>query len=146
VSGDGSDVAREFAPAEFCLGPWGRTQTNVYPVNGWRCVQTPGNTSFQRLDDGVLITGDALVTLLVNSWAGMLLGRQGLAGPPWYTTWDRQAADASMRTIAGRRPSVLAPGHGPPLRGPATAAAIERAVDRWQRGRSAERHEGSDLA
>ena len=45
----------------------------MYLVNGWRCVQTPGNTSFQRLDDGVLISGDASVTLLVNSWAGMLL-------------------------------------------------------------------------
>ena len=31
------------------------------------------------------------MTLRVNSPAG-LLGRQGLSGPPWYTTWDRRAA------------------------------------------------------
>jgi glyoxylase-like metal-dependent hydrolase (beta-lactamase superfamily II) len=111
-------------------------------MDGWRCVltpgHTPGHTSFQRLDDGVLISGDALVTLQVNSWAGMLLGRQGLTGPPWYTTWDRRMADASLRTIAERRPYVLAPGHGQPLRGSTTAAAIERAVDRWEHGRSTE--------
>ena len=73
---------------------------------------------------GSCISGDALLTLAVNSWAGLLRQAQGLSGPPWYTTWDREAATASIVAIAGLEPAVLAGGHGLPLAGPGTAAAV----------------------
>jgi hypothetical protein len=71
-----------------------------------------------------VITGDALLTLRVNAAAGFLLGSQGLSAPPWYTTWDREAARSSIRAIAGLEPAVLAAGHGHPLTDPGTAAAV----------------------
>jgi glyoxylase-like metal-dependent hydrolase (beta-lactamase superfamily II) len=94
----------------------------------WRWIPTPGHTpghvAYVRDRDRVVISGDALVTLRVNSWSGLLRQRQGLSGPPWYTTWDRHAARASIAAIADLEPSVLATGHGLPLAGPDTAAAV----------------------
>ncbi len=106
------------------LAPGGR----IPGVDGWTWVPTPGHTpghvSFVRAADRVVLTGDALVTLQVNAPAGILRGRQGLSGPPWYTTWDGRAAAASIRTIADLAPTVVGGGHGRPLIGPATAAAV----------------------
>jgi hypothetical protein len=63
-------------------------------------------------------------------WAGILCQRQGLSGPTWYTTWDRQAAIVSISAIAGLEPSVLATGHGLPLAGPGTAATVRAFAER----------------
>jgi glyoxylase-like metal-dependent hydrolase (beta-lactamase superfamily II) len=106
------------------LGPDG----SIPGVDGWRWVHTPGHTpghvAFVRALDGVVISGDALLTLRVNAATGLLRGSQGLSAPPWYTTWDRGAARASIRAVAGLEPSVLGGGHGLPLTGPETAAAV----------------------
>jgi glyoxylase-like metal-dependent hydrolase (beta-lactamase superfamily II) len=72
----------------------------------------------------VLISGDALVTLKVNSWAGLLLQRSGLSGRPWYTTWSPRAARESIKRLARIKPAVLAGGHGRPMTGEGTAAAL----------------------
>lgn len=95
---------------------------------GWRWVlsagHTPGHVAYVRPRDGVLISGDALVTLQVNSLAGMLGGRQGLSEPPWYTTPARDVARASIGTLAALEPRILASGHGTPLLGPDTADRV----------------------
>jgi glyoxylase-like metal-dependent hydrolase (beta-lactamase superfamily II) len=110
------EVARAFDPGGEVPG-----------LPGWQCLPTPGHTpghvAYYRPADRVLISGDALVTLRVNSPAG-LLGRQGLSGPPCYTTWDRQAARDSVVAMARLEPTVLCPGHGTPVTGPHLAAAI----------------------
>jgi glyoxylase-like metal-dependent hydrolase (beta-lactamase superfamily II) len=97
-------------------------------TEAWRWIPTPGHTpghvAYVRDRDRVVISGDALVTLAVNSWSGLLRRRQGLSGPPWYTTWDRAAARAAIAAIADLEPSVLAGGHGPPLAGAGTAAEV----------------------
>lgn len=97
-------------------------------IGGWHWIPTPGHTpghvAYVRASDRVVISGDAILTLRVNAWSGILLGRQGLSGPPWYTTWDRHAAIDSIGAIADLEPSVLAAGHGLPLAGPGTAAAV----------------------
>ena len=102
-------------------------------LTGWRWVHTPGHTpghvSYFRADDGVLITGDAIVTLQVNTLAGMVRGHQGLCGPPWYTTADPVSARASIKAIAGLEPRVLAGGHGDPLTGPDTADRVRYFAD-----------------
>ena len=85
----------------------------------WQCVHTPGHTpghaAFFRATDGVLITGDAVVTVDLNSVGGLLSGRQAVAGPPWYTTWDWTKARSSIKSLAELEPRILAPGHGRPL-------------------------------
>jgi glyoxylase-like metal-dependent hydrolase (beta-lactamase superfamily II) len=97
-------------------------------MEGWQWIHTPGHTpghvAFFRARDRVVISGDAVLTLAVNSWSGLLRQAQGLSGPPWYTTWDREAATASIVAIADLEPAVLAAGHGLPLAGPGTAAAV----------------------
>jgi glyoxylase-like metal-dependent hydrolase (beta-lactamase superfamily II) len=94
----------------------------------WECIPTPGHTpghvSFFRPQDRVLITGEALVTLQLNSWKGLLLQRSGLSGPPWYTTWNRRAANDSTNRLARLEPTVLAGGHGNPLTGTDTATTV----------------------
>jgi len=80
--------------------------------------------SYFRPDDRVLITGDALVTLKMNSLTGLLLQRPGLSGPPWYTTWNRRAARDSIDWLACLKPNVLAGGHGRPMTGTETAVAL----------------------
>jgi glyoxylase-like metal-dependent hydrolase (beta-lactamase superfamily II) len=116
------------------LGPEG-----VIPgVGGWRWIHTPGHTpghvAYVRERDRVVVSGDAILTLEVNSWAGLILQRQGLSAPPWYTTWDRDAAIASISEIADLGPSVLATGHGLPLATAGTAEAVRTFAERT-RGR-----------
>ena len=112
-----SEVARTFEP-----------EAGVPGLPGWECIPTPGHTpghvSYFRPGDRALITGDALVTLRLNSWSGLFLGRPGLSGPPWYTTWSRRAARESVERLARLEPTVLAGGHGKPMTGPGTAAAV----------------------
>ena len=115
------------------LGPGGA----IPGVEGWEWIHTPGHTpghvAYVRKRDRVILSGDAILTLEVNSWAGVLRQRQGLSGPPWYTTWDRQAAINSIVEIAALEPSVLAGGHGLPLAGPGTAAAVNALAERVMR-------------
>jgi glyoxylase-like metal-dependent hydrolase (beta-lactamase superfamily II) len=115
---------REAIFARSSLGEVARTfepDSAVPGLPGWQCIPTPGHTpghvSYFRPDDRVLITGDALVTLKMNSLTGLLLQRPGLSGPPWYTTWNRPAARQSIDRLARLEPTVLAGGHGQPMTG-----------------------------
>jgi glyoxylase-like metal-dependent hydrolase (beta-lactamase superfamily II) len=102
---------------------------------GWECIPTPGHTpghvSFFRASDRVLITGDAVVTLKLNSLTGLLLQRQGLSGPPRYTSWSWRAAKESVATLARLEPNVLAGGHGTPIIGAGAASALRAFADRF---------------
>jgi glyoxylase-like metal-dependent hydrolase (beta-lactamase superfamily II) len=88
----------------------------------WEAVHTPGHTpghvAFFRRDDRVLITGDALVTVNLNSMWSLMLEKQTVSGPPWYTTWNWRAAKESVAALAELEPLVLAGGHGIPMAGP----------------------------
>ena len=121
---------REALLARSSLGDVARQLelVGVPGLPGWECIPTPGHTpghvSYFRPADRVLISGDALMTLKVNSWSGLLLQRAGLSGPPWYTTWNRRAAQEAIGTLARLEPTVLAGGHGRPLTGAGTAARV----------------------
>jgi deazaflavin-dependent oxidoreductase (nitroreductase family) len=135
---------REELLARSSLGDLARTLrpgTGVTGLPEWDAVPTPGHTpghmSYLRRRDGVLLTGDALVTVQVNSVSGLLLGRRGLSGPPWYTTWNAAAAAASIATIAELRPAVIAPGHGRPLIDAATS--LSQWMETWAGRRPATR-------
>lgn len=111
------------------LGPDG-----VVPgLPGWRWVHTPGHTpghvAFLREADGLLISGDAVVTVDLNSLRGVLTRRSQLSGPPRYTTWDWPAAVRSVSTLAALAPQLLAPGHGRPWT-TGTAEGLRALADR----------------
>jgi glyoxylase-like metal-dependent hydrolase (beta-lactamase superfamily II) len=103
-------------------------QGGVPGLPGWEWLPTPGHTpghvAYLRRRDGVLVAGDAALTVDLNSVRGVLLGRQRVAGPPWYTTWDWPAAKRSIKALAELEPRVLLPGHGRPLTA-GTAAALQ---------------------
>jgi deazaflavin-dependent oxidoreductase (nitroreductase family) len=110
----------------------------------WEAIHSPGHTpghiSLYRRDDGVLITGDAVVTVDLNSLLGLLTARQGVFGPPRYSTWDRAAALRSIAALAALEPQVLATGHGR-VRVDGTAQALqalgrgqEDTPARWRQG------------
>ena len=121
--------------ARSSIGEVARTfesRAGVPRLPEWQCIPTPGHTpghvSYFRPSDRVLIAGDALVTLQLNSWTGLLLQRAGLSGPPWYTTYDRRAAKESLESLAQLDVTVLAGGHGLPMTGRDTAAAVRAFV------------------
>jgi len=112
------------------------------PVPGlpdWECIPTPGHSpghiAFFRTGDRVLITGDALATVDLNSFWGFLSwalrrNRQKVSGSPWYSTWNRRAAKDSVAALAKLEPRVLAPGHGMPIVGEKTAQELHAFANR----------------
>lgn len=101
----------------------------------WECVHTPGHTpghvSFFRKSDRVLISGDAVSTVNLNSLRDFALQRRKLSGPPWYTTWSWRAAQESVAAIAKLEPRVIAGGHGHPMTGPETARSLSAFADHF---------------
>lgn len=104
----------------------------------WECIHTrghtPGHVALFRTRDRVLITGDAVLTVDLNSLPGFLSwvsrrSRQMISGPPWYSTWNRPASKQSMAVLARLEPRVLAPGHGAPMRGKRIARQLHALAD-----------------
>ena len=121
--------ASSFKEAARALDPG----VGVPGLPDWEYIPTPGHTpghvSFFRPGDGVLITGDAVLTVHLNSlWSFLQWGagrnNQGLSGPPWYTTWNWRAAKKSVATLARLEPLVLACGHGLPMSGASIAPEL----------------------
>jgi glyoxylase-like metal-dependent hydrolase (beta-lactamase superfamily II) len=106
----------------------------------WECIHTPGHTpghvALFRTTDRVLITGDAIVTVDLNSFWGIFLwglriDKQRVSGPPWYSTWNKKAAKESVSLLAGLKPRVLASGHGVPMAGDSVAVELSAFADRF---------------
>ena len=106
----------------------------------WQAVPTPGHTpghvAFFRSSDRVLITGDAVLTVNLNSVPGLLAGKHRVSGPPYISTWNWPAAKQSVATLARLRPEVLACGHGRPMTGARTAVSLASFSGRFSQQRS----------
>jgi hypothetical protein len=70
----------------------------------------------------------------LNSISGLVLQRQGLSGPPWYTSCSWRTAKASVAALARLEPLVLAGGHGTPLTGAKTAGALRAFAEHFSGG------------
>ena len=85
----------------------------------WEWVLTsghsPGHICLFRESDRILLTGDALLTVDMDSWSGLLNSKRQLARPPTPFTFDWDAARASLKKLAGLRPNVIGAGHGIPI-------------------------------
>ena len=101
----------------------------------WQAVPTPGHTpghlAFFRGKDRVLITGDAVLTVNINSVPSLLAGKHEVAGPPYISTWNWPAAKESVAALARLNPDVLACGHGRPMTGVQAAAGLASLVGRF---------------
>jgi glyoxylase-like metal-dependent hydrolase (beta-lactamase superfamily II) len=91
----------------------------------WETLETPGHTpghvSFFRRSDGILLAGDALTTMDLDSFWGTLAKRPEVCRPPVPATTDWEKARKSVELLASLWPSVIAPGHGVPMKGAAGA-------------------------
>lgn len=100
----------------------------VPDLSGWRWIHTPGHTdghiSLYRAQDGVLIAGDAFVTVEQESLYKVATQKQEIHGPPAYFTPDWNAAEESIRVLQALNPSVAATGHGTPMEGEALAQGL----------------------
>lgn len=121
--GNNKDI---ISPLDPDTSPAGLPDWEIVPTPG----HTPGHVAFFRATDRVLIAGDALLTVDLNSFWGLVRRTHTVSGPPWYTTWDARAAKQSVAELAGLRPRVLAGGHGRPMSGPETAARLQAFSDR----------------
>ncbi len=101
----------------------------------WRCIPTPGHTpghlAFFRKSDGVLIAGDAVLTINLNSLWDLLLNRHRVSGPPYIATWNWHMAKQSVAVLAALEPDVLACGHGKVMTGSGTARELRAFSDRF---------------
>lgn len=106
---------------------------------GWRWTATPGHSpghvSFFRSSDRVLLAGDALATMDMDSWAGLIGGKKEIsrAGAPFNMDWD--ATRRSVQKLAELRPNVLGCGHGIPMSDSGVAARLQRFANRFERPR-----------
>jgi glyoxylase-like metal-dependent hydrolase (beta-lactamase superfamily II) len=91
-------------------------------ASGWQWLATPGHSpghiALFRSSDRVLLAGDAFTTVNMDSWTGLVSGRQQLSPPPRPFTIDWEAARSSLKELAHLRPNVAGSGHGIPIADP----------------------------
>ncbi|GGA22966.1 MBL fold metallo-hydrolase [Psychrobacillus lasiicapitis] len=78
---------------------------------------SPGHVSFYRERDGLLIAGDAFVTVKQEYLYKVLTQEQEISGPPRYLTTDWVAARESVEKLAELKPKIAVTGHGLPMSG-----------------------------
>ncbi len=97
----------------------------------WRWLHTPGHTaghvSLLRESDRLLLAGDALATMDLDSWVAQVTKPREMDRPPVPFTPDWGATVASVHALAELAPSTIAAGHGLPITD--GAAARLRAYD-----------------
>jgi glyoxylase-like metal-dependent hydrolase (beta-lactamase superfamily II) len=102
---------------------------SVPGMPGWKWHPTPGHTpghiSLFREQDRVLLAGDAVLTIDLDSTGRTLSQAPKLAHPPSPMTYDWLAARRSIEFLATLRPYTIASGHGVPMSGPDIAQAFE---------------------
>ncbi len=109
---------------------------------GWRWVYTPGHApghvSLFRAKDHLLVAGDAVTTTRPESIFSNATQKPELNGPPAGFTFDWNAAHRSVSTLAMLKPTIVAAGHGPVMRGdemPRRLAELARDFDKRARPR-----------
>lgn len=90
---------------------------NTLPgFENWIWIHTPGHSpghvSFFKPDDGVLIAGDAFVTVRQDEFFKVLLQTDEVNGPPRYLTTDWTLARESVERLAALDLKIAITGHG----------------------------------
>lgn len=105
-------------------------------MTGWTWMATPGHSpghiSLFRSSDRVLLAGDAFATMNMDSWSGLVTGKQTLsrAGSPFTMDWE--AARESVRELASLRPNAVGCGHGIPMRDAELPERVEAFAKRFR--------------
>ena len=109
------------------------TDGGVPGAPGWVWLLTPGHTpghvSLIHESDGVLLAGDALATMDLDSWSAYLSRRRAFNRPSPPFTSDWAAAHDSTKRLANLEPAVVAAGHGLPVSGEGVTEELRRFVE-----------------
>lgn len=85
----------------------------------WEVIETPGHTpghiALYRSSDRVLLAGDSVTTMNLDSLFDTVVRRKQVCRPPVPATSDWVSARKSVERLAAMRPSVIAAGHGRPV-------------------------------
>lgn len=102
-------------------------------LEGWECHYTPGHTpghvAFFRRDGRLLVAGDALTTMNLDTFWGTVGKRPGVWRPPVPATTNWAQARRSVELLAALRPATIAAGHGIPMHGAAADRLAALAAD-----------------
>ena len=97
---------------------------------GFRWIHTPGHSSghvsFFRDSDGVLIAGDAFVTVKQEYLYRVFTQEKEISGPPRYLTPDWHAAWESVKKLEALKPAAAVTGHGIPIQGEELSQNLEK--------------------
>jgi glyoxylase-like metal-dependent hydrolase (beta-lactamase superfamily II) len=115
-------MGRFFAPKTSDLGDRVRVLDRDLPgLDGWEWHHTPGHSpghvSLFRREDAILLAGDALTTVNLDSFFATVTKTQRLGPPPAPSTYDWVRAAESVRRFVELRPLTIACGHGVPMSG-----------------------------
>ncbi len=114
-------------PADDTPGAAEHETGDLPGMDGWRWVHTPGHSpghvAFFHREDRVLLAGDAVATVDMDSYLALATGRQEVStgGAPFICDWEQYAR--SLWRLTDLEPRTLACGHGLPLTG-----------DQWRTG------------
>ncbi|MFC0302381.1 MBL fold metallo-hydrolase [Virgibacillus soli] len=105
-------------------------------LSEWEWIHTPGHSpgqvSFFRKRDSLLIAADAFVTVKQDSFYKVLLQDPEVHGPPRYLTTDWQAAKASVIALEKLKPKTAITGHGPALDGTQLTEGLSKLVQDFE--------------
>lgn len=101
-------------------------------MRGWKWVHTPGHSpghvAFFRDCDGMLLSGDAFITVRQDSFYKVLIQKQEINGPPRYLTTDWQDAWVSVRKLEALKPQAVISGHGTAMEGEDLTRGLRKLV------------------
>lgn len=89
---------------------------------------TPGHVSYFRERDGVLIAGDAFITVRQDSLFKVLTQELEFSGPPRYLTPDWPLARESVQKLEALKPTMAITGHGQPVSGETLTHGLQKLV------------------
>ena len=97
-------------------------------LTGWRWHFTPGHAPghvalFQRYES-ILLSGDACITMDLDTAMGMLTQEPRISRPPAAFTYDWEQARTSVELLADLRPTMIGAGHGEPMTGAVVTAGL----------------------
>jgi glyoxylase-like metal-dependent hydrolase (beta-lactamase superfamily II) len=103
----------------------------------WRWIHTPGHSpghvSLFRVTDGVLLSGDAFVTVRQDSLYKVLVQKEEVHGPPRYLTTDWAAAWDSVARLELLDPKLVIAGHGQYMEGEELEKGLRQLVANFDR-------------
>lgn len=103
---------------------------SVPGIEGWSWRHTsghsPGHISLWHDSQKILVAGDALATMDLDSWSAQVTRQPKISNPPAPFTPDWASARLSVESLADLEPDYLVAGHGQAMQGEALAEELSR--------------------